>query len=424
MSEQPDVAAAQSRAPVGGAVAPLRVAVVGVSTSRMCGVRDHAVLLADALAEENVNCSLHWLWPEARSLGHARSEVRSWTRQLKATLERGDYDAILLHYSVFAHAYRGLPIFVRPLLSALGASRIPLVTILHEYAYPWRRGGLRGTAWAVTQRAVLFGVMRASAAVVVTAYFRAEWLASRAWLPRRRTVVAPVFSNLPPARAVAPRGQLVGLFGYGHDGAAMPLVVDAMRLLYDRGVEARLVLLGAPGRTSPAGEAWSSAAQARGVAGSLSFSGTLAAQELSDALSECEVLLSAEPSGPTSRKTTLAASLASGRPVVALDGQLRWQELIESDAAVVVPATADALADALAALLGDEDLRESVGTRGRVFAKRTMDVQYSAREVSWLLDLATTNPLTAPRLPHGSRPQIRRLGRRRKARSRGPRGRS
>lgn len=392
MSELPGDAAPQSRAAAGGAFAPLRVAVVGVSTSRMCGVRDHAVLLAEALGQEGVDCSLQWLWPEARSLGQARSELRSWTGQLKATLERGDYDAVLLHYSVFAHAYRGLPIFVRPLLSAVGASRAPLLTVLHEYAYPWRRGGLRGTAWAVTQRAVLFDVMRASSAVVVTADFRAEWLASRAWLPRRRTVVAPVFSNLPPPRAVAPHSRRLGLFGYGHDGAAVSLVLDAVRLLDEQGLEARLVLLGGPGRTSPGGETWVSGARARGVADSLSFSGTLAAQELSDALSECEVLLSAEPSGPTSRKTTLAASLASGRPVVALDGHLRWRELIESDAAVVVPATADALADAVAGLLGDAVLRETVGARGRAFAKRTMDVQHSASKVARLLELIAAKP--------------------------------
>lgn len=398
MSRPPGDAAPQSSSASSGAsAAPLRVAVVGVSTSRMCGVRDHAVLLADALAQEQVDCSLHWLWPEERSFARARSEVRSWTADLRETLERERYDAVLLHYSVFAHSYRGLPIFVRPLLSALGASRVPVLTVLHEYAYPWGRGGIRGTTWAATQRAVLVEVMRASSAVVVTADFRARWLASRPWLPRRRTVVAPVFSNLPSPGAVAPRSRLIGLFGYGHDGAAVSLVLDAMRLLHDRGVEARLVLLGGPGRGSPAGEAWSSAADARGVASSLSFSGVLAAQDLADALAACQVLLSAEPSGPTSRKTTLAASLASGRPVVALDGRLRWQELVESGAAVVVPATADALAGAVAGLLQDEEQRELVGARGRAFAKQEMDVHSSAAKVARLLEL-----LAGEHRPRGS----------------------
>lgn len=386
---QGDVARPADRGAVDQA-SPLRVAVVGVSTSTTCGVRDHAVLLAQELARENVSCSLHWLWASGGSFGEARSEVRAWTGRLACELADEHYDAVLLHYSVFAHAYRGIPVFVRPLLSAPAAAHIPLVTVLHEYAYPWRRGGARGATWAATQRAALIAVMRASAAVVVTADFRERWLASRSWLPRRRTLVAPVFSNLPaPDAELSPPLQsgLIGLFGYGHDGAAVSLVLDAMRLLRLHGVEAQLVLLGGPGRPSQAADRWLAGAQARGVAEAISFSGTLSAQELSDALASCEVLLSAEPSGPTSRKTTLAASLASGRPVVALDGPLRWSKLIESRAAVVVPATAAALAEGVAGLMQDEDLRAAIGARGRAFAQRTMDVGHSAQSVAGLLRL-------------------------------------
>ena len=36
-------------------------AVVGVSQAATCGVRDHAMLLAEALTEEGVSCSMHWL---------------------------------------------------------------------------------------------------------------------------------------------------------------------------------------------------------------------------------------------------------------------------------------------------------------------------------------------------------------------------
>jgi glycosyltransferase involved in cell wall biosynthesis len=243
--------------------------------------------------------------------------------------------------------------------------------------------------WASSQRAVLFDVMRSSSAVVVTAAFRAEWLTSRSWLPQRRVLVAPVFSNLPPPRAGASpeRGShVIGLFGYAYEGAAVFLVLDAVRLLQDRGVEVQLSLLGAPGRSSAAAEEWLKAARTRGVADALSFSGTLAAQELSDSLAACDVLLSAEPTGPTSRKTTLAASLASGRAVVALDGPLRWSELIRSQAALVVPPTATALADAIAGLLEDEGRRETLGARGKAFAQRMMGVERSAEAVARLLE--------------------------------------
>ncbi len=151
----------------------------------------------------------------------------------------------------------------------------------------------------------------------------------------------------------------VGLFGYSYQGAAVALVLDAIAGLRDRGLDVALLLLGAPGRGSSVAEMWLQAARARDVAHALCFSGTLGAQELSNALAGCEILLFADASGPSSRKGTLAASLASGRPVIAIDGPRRWSELIDADAAHVVAPTAHALAEAIHALLADEDLREA-----------------------------------------------------------------
>jgi glycosyltransferase involved in cell wall biosynthesis len=368
----------------------LRAAVVGVSESRTCGVRDHAVLLADALDHEGISCSMHWLWRSERTLRGARSEFLGWSSSLAAEIARGTPSAIVLHYSVFSYSYRGFPVFVRPALAAVRRTGLPLIAMMHELAYPWHLGGVHGKAWTVTQRALLIDVMRASTAVVVTAPFRADWLASRRWLPRRPMALAPVFSNLPApsaARARASReGGVIGLFGYAYEGAAVSLVLDALRTLHDRGLEVRMELLGAPGSGSAAAEAWLDGARARGIEHALSFSGVLPAQELSDALSDCDVLLHPEPSGPTSRKGTLAASLASGTAVVAIDGPRRWSELVESEAALVVQPTASAVADALAMLLADEHRRESLGARGAEFARQAMSVQRSARVVAGLID--------------------------------------
>jgi Glycosyl transferases group 1 len=368
---------------------PLRVAVIGVSESRNCGVYDHATLLGRALAGENISCSLHWLRRSESSVTGARSEFRAWTQEL-ATELHGQQDAILLHYSVFSYSYRGLPLFVRPTLAALRATGLPTVTVMHEPAYPWRIGGLRGKVWAATQRAALVGVMRSSAAVVVTAPFRADWLSSRRWLARRPIALAPVYSNLPPPACGAPRahrqGPAIGLFGYAYEGAASALVLDALALMHARGLPARLSLLGAPGGDSPAGRAWLAAARRRGLERSLSFSGVLPAEQLSGALAACDVLLHVEPTGPTSRKGTLAASLAAGRAVVALDGPLRWQELLDAQALAVVQPTPVALADATQGLLEDDHARKALGARGRAFAASAMSVERSARVVAELLE--------------------------------------
>jgi glycosyltransferase involved in cell wall biosynthesis len=367
----------------------LRAAVVGVSESQTCGVHDHATLLSAALSSERVSCSEHWLWRRERSIAGARSEFRRWTGALPAELAAAGAEAAILHYSVFSYSYRGLPLFVRPTLAALRRSGLPLITILHEYVYPWSMGGLHGKAWALTQGARLATVMRASAAVVVTAPTRGGWLASRPWLARREIAFAPVFSNLPPPDLSKHRPQradrVIGLFGYAYEGAAVALVLDALRVSRDRDASARLQLLGAPGRDSAAAGAWLAGARARGIEDALSFSGVLAAGDLSEALRACDVLLHPEPSGPTSRKGTLAASLASGRPVVAIDGPRRWPELIDAGAALVVSPTAPALADGLAELLEDERRREALGTRGMEFARTAMGVERSARVVAGLL---------------------------------------
>ncbi len=360
-----------------------------MSTSRICGVHDHATLLARALAGEHLACSTHWLTREQQSLGGARAEVRRWTGALAGELARERAQAVLLHYSVFSYSYRGLPLFVRPTLTALRAAGIPVITFLHEFVYPWDRGGLRGKAWAVSQRAAMIDVMRASAAVVVTIDERADWLASRAWLPRRPIAVAPVFSNLPAPRSAPAgpqRGPLIGVFGYSYEGAARALILDAVRVLADRGERVELRLLGAPGGASAQAQAWLDGASSRGLQDALSFSGTLASQEMSDALAACEMLLFADAAGPTSRKGTLAASLASGRPVLALDGPSTWQELLSADAIRVVRPAPDALAGAVEALLGDEAEREALGARGRQFAEGTMGVKRSALLVTALLE--------------------------------------
>jgi hypothetical protein len=323
------------------------------------------------------------------------SEIRAWTRALGERLDRDEPDAILLHYSVFSYSCRGVPLLVRPTLAALRRSRAPLITVLHEYAYPWGRSGWRGALWALTQRVALIEIVRASTAVMATTDQRAEGISSRVWLPHRPVRVATVFSNLPPATiglSDQRSSPVLGLFGYAAEGAAMSLTLDAIEQLRDRGQPVRLALLGAPGRLSPAGGRWLDAAQARQLEHLLSFSGTLVPQELSNALAACDVLAFVETIGPTSRKTTLAASLASGRPVVAIDGPDRWPDLVRAEAAHIVAPTSHALADGIQAVLGDESLRAALGARGRAFAEQEMSAVRTAHSVSALVEEVLVQP--------------------------------
>lgn len=387
MSAQPQ--AGQLAATVGANVGErqLRVVAAGVSIKEICGVRDHATLLAEALRREDVSCSLHWLRRSGRSLAAIRAEVDGWADDLAAELDEAAADAVLLHYSVFAYSYKGVPIFVGPAFAAARRARLPVVTVLHEFAYPWTRDGLTGKVWAVGQRLRLVGVINASAAALVTTGQRAAWLRSRVWLPTRPLAVAPVFSNLPPATSVERPGhesRVLGLFGYSYGETTVLTVLDALRILERRGLPVRLELLGAPGAHSVTGKRWLDLARERGLEQAPTFSGTLSPQGLSDRLAACEILLFTDPAGPTSRKTTLTASLASGRPVVGLDGPQRWPELVESEAVSVVAPNAEALAGELQTLLADDSLRETLGEHGHRFAER-FGVAHSARVVARLL---------------------------------------
>lgn len=359
----------------------LRLAVVGMSIRDRCGVHDHARLLGEALAAGGTTVEHHWLTrTELDRYRPARAELSGWAARLHAQLQAERPDAIVLHYSVFSYAHKGVPLFVTPVLAALRPLGLPLLNVMHEFAYPWRYGGWRGFVWAVSQRAVLPRLLRASDAVIVTADFRAAWLRSRRWLPRRPMLVAPVFSNLPaPSPGAAPASaSVIGLFGFSYQGAAIALILDALLILRDEGRPVSLRLMGAPGPQSDAGREWRDGADARGVAAGLSFSGPLPAQELSDELAACELLLFADTVGPTSRKGTLAGALASGRAVVAIDGPLAWRALVDADAARVAAPQAPALAAAIAELLDDARSREQLGARGRAFYDREMDVRRTA----------------------------------------------
>jgi len=97
-------------------------------------------------------------------------------------------------------------------------------------------------------------------------------------------------------------------------------------------------------------------------------------------LAACEVIVFPDPSGPSSRKTSLAAALAHGKPVVALDGAQTWRELVDAGA-VVVGANRDAMAVELGRLMCDRDARSDLGARARAFSEGRLSAELSAKTV-------------------------------------------
>lgn len=368
------------------------VAIVGASETSVCGVREYARLLHNAAPGSQANEDAWW----DRSYGSvtdAFAGFRHWRRAFLALCGARTPSAIVVHYSVFALSWRGVPFFVPVMYKTLAATRLPVVTILHEFVYPWRRNGIRGFLWAILQRMMLVVVVVQSEVLVVTTDIRLRWVQSRKWLPNRPVMVAPVFSNLPEVvRRSSTRKGVIGVFGYGHADASRDLVLDAVGILSHTMPDIRLVLVGAPGAGSSSGIAWCEGAESRGIRFLLEFTGVLEPLQVAECLACCEVLLFPDSAGPSTRKTTLVAMLSSGRPVITLVGPESWIQFEKQQAVDAVIQNPLALAGAMQSLLMDSERSDSLGARGRGFAARHLSVKRAQDVLEQALQLAEGKP--------------------------------
>jgi glycosyltransferase involved in cell wall biosynthesis len=365
------------RPPGGDRQTSLRLLMLGASSGDTCGVRDYAGVMEQQLREQgNAVETVWWNRHDASSAAASWRELGRWLEEVDSAAAGRDGwhpDLVLCHYSVFTWSHRGLPIFAPRLARRLARLNLPVVSLLHEFAYPLGRHGWRGTLWVVSQRAALVPMMRSAQGVAVMTDERAAWLTARVWLPHRPTVVVPVWSNLPPSSdLVGPRtGFTVGVFGYGTEDFDPSVVMGAVAELVRGPEPVRLVLLGAPGSRSAQGLRWSRAADEAGCGAALSFTGVLELKRLSASLSAVDVVLFPDVNGPTSRKTTLAAALAAAKPVVALDGPQRWEALAEQGAVRLVT-NSQQMAEQLRLLLADPVLRAAQGRAAGAFYERMM----------------------------------------------------
>lgn len=362
--------------------AAVSVAVVGSSTGEVCGVRDYASTLVCHLASSDFDISLIWA-------GFSTDTSVEQLSLRKVAYQASRADVIIVNYSVFAMAWRGLPLRVPALAWRLWRSRSAVILVAHEMAYPWRRRGWRGFVHSLTQRCALVPLVLVSQTVVVTTEQRCDWLRTRWWLPRRPIYFIPVFSNLRAPHRSLPRrsSRLVGVFGYGHECSHRELVVHAVssvaRII--DGVE--LVLVGSPGQESAQGRAWQTTAMAAECP--YRFTGVIAASAVEKAISDLSVYVSVDDAGPTSRKGSLAAALSHGIPVVAIDGPECWWDLVSSGAVLLVSPELSAVEKALVAVLTDRDLQCTLALAGRQFYESNMSPGVAACKYAGLITEAT-----------------------------------
>ena len=272
-------------------------------------------------------------------------------------------------------------------LAALRRSGLPLVTILHEFAYPWRPAACAARSGRSPSARRCVGVMRGSAAVVVTAPFRARVARAPALAAaapsrsrrcsrtcRRRRAVPP------PAEAERATGRAVRLRLRGRRGRRW--CSTRWRCCASEAPALGCELLGAPGAGSPAAEEWLAGARAardRAAAVVLGRAARPGALRRAGRAARC-CCTPNPPARPRARARS-PASLASGtaggraRRPAALAGAGR------REARAGRRADAAALADALATLLADDAAARGARGARSAFAGSAMGLERSARVV-------------------------------------------
>lgn len=224
-------------------------------------------------------------------------------------------------------------------------------------------------------------LLEGAAAVHCTA--EAELAQAQRWLGRGRGVVAPLIFDLEPFRALPGEwlaretwpeafasGEPVVLFlSRLHPKKGVHVLLEAVALLRDRSSPVQLIVAGTGDEPY--------ASELRAQAGRLDlgertrFVG-LVTGELKSSLYQAADMLAL----PTSQENfgfVVPEALACRTPAITTRGVDIWPELERSEGALIVEQSAEAFANAIAALAGDAARRRAMGEAGRAWVMATLD---------------------------------------------------
>jgi hypothetical protein len=270
---------------------------------------------------------------------------------------------------------------------------VRVVAILHEIALNWEVSHRR-KLHSLSQRLALPFVLAGANEIVVTTERRQAWLRSRFRVQPRRLHVLPVFSNFPVAPQAADHessedhpteGAGIVVPGWATTPGLESIFLRALSApqLASRGI--RVALLGAPGADSEAAGRWVSAAKKEGQLHRLRFTGITSPAEYSRDLQKAVVSVLLFGDGPSTRHTLLAAALAHGCAILAIDGADTWEVLRAEQAVELVPAHSESIASALASLLDDPPRRERLSIRSRTVYANSMALSIATETICELL---------------------------------------
>lgn len=219
-------------------------------------------------------------------------------------------------------------------------------------------------------------------AAVVHCTAQAELDQSRKWFPSSRAVVVPYVMDLEPfrappgsegARAAFPpplgAAPVVLFLSRLHPKKCPEVLIDAVALLKQRGVECNLFLAGTGERAYIA--ALEHRADQRGITDRTVFVGMVTGRLKVSVYQLADVF--ALPTSQENFGLVLPEAMACGIPVVTTKGVDIWSELETSGGAIVAAPTPEAFADALGRLLGDPALRARMSGAARAWVMTYLD---------------------------------------------------
>jgi len=348
------------------------------------GVGDYTACLAAALAQAGREVDVLTSAGEDDAPGSApgvtvHREVTDWgwgaAREVERVLRRVRPSVACIQYQTGAYRLRGaINLLPRRLLLPGRA----WVTTFHDLREPYlfpKAGRLR--------RLANEELMRSSRAIVVTN--PEDEAALPAWA-RDRAVGIPIGANIAPAAppgfdraelrasyGVPPRRTLVAYFGFLNVSKGLDTLLDALALLRSRGGDYGLLVVGGGMSASDTTDqataaAFQSQVAARQLEEVIYRVGYVAPNAVSAALLSADMAALPFRDGASLRRGSLLAVMAHGLPTVTtyptpqpLSPQAisTWPALRDGEnVRLVPPEDAAALADALARLAGDSDIRE------------------------------------------------------------------
>lgn len=250
-----------------------------------------------------------------------------------------DPSGIFLQYSPPAFVTADLPKLLS-LLSRLRARGVPIVTTVHEYWSPATLSPKRAV-WRWLCKRALRAVAARSSRLVATTPYAASFLLDAGIPGAKHAAIVPVGSGIPSfARSASFGGQAPSVGGQ----APLTIAMFGQPAIFDRAVVfamARWIAEQSPrprwiwvARSADEMRGWWRELGAPEV---VEFHGGQPAGEVAQLLSEADLAVAVYDDGASTRRSSLAAIMASGLPVVALDGRFTDDRLRNSGAFLLSP---------------------------------------------------------------------------------------